>query len=47
VGSSHHGMARPRVVIGGDGLQICREVANVLNELGTPTKGGPPAWGLG
>jgi len=28
----HHDMARPRVADGGDGLQIWRVVANVLNK---------------
>jgi hypothetical protein len=41
----HHGMARPQVADGGDGLQIWRVAANILNKQ--PTRGGPPAWGLG
>jgi hypothetical protein len=28
----HHGMARPQVADGGDGLQICRVAANILNK---------------
>jgi hypothetical protein len=28
----HHGMARPEVADGGDGLQIWRVVANILNK---------------
>jgi hypothetical protein len=28
----HHGMARPQVVGGGDGLQIWRVAANILNK---------------
>jgi hypothetical protein len=42
----HHGMARPRVADRGDGLQIWRVAANILNKQ-WPTVGGPPAWGLG
>jgi hypothetical protein len=30
--SCHHGMARPQVVDGGDGLQIWRVAANILNK---------------
>jgi hypothetical protein len=44
----HHGMARPQVADGGDGLQIWRVAANILNNSrGQSTRGGPPAWGLG
>jgi hypothetical protein len=32
VASVHHGMARPQVVDGGDGLQIWRVAANILNK---------------
>jgi len=32
VGSWHHGMTRPRVAVGGNGLQIWRVAANVLNK---------------
>jgi hypothetical protein len=28
----HHGMARPQVVDGGDGLQIWKAAANILNK---------------
>jgi len=28
----HHGMAHPRVTDGGDGLQIWKTVANILNK---------------
>jgi hypothetical protein len=38
-------MARPQVADGGDALQVSRVAANVLNKQ--PTRGGPPAWGLG
>jgi hypothetical protein len=31
-GSRHHGMARPQVADGGDGLQIWRVAANILNK---------------
>jgi hypothetical protein len=41
-------VARPQVVDGGDGLQIWRVAANVLNmSSGQPTGGGPLAWGFG
>jgi hypothetical protein len=42
----HHGMARPRVSDRGDGLQIWRVAANILNKQ-TADSGGLPAWGLG
>jgi hypothetical protein len=43
----HHGMARPRVTDSGDGLQIWRVSANILNSSrGQAKVGGPPAWGL-
>jgi hypothetical protein len=32
VGPCHHGMARPQVVVGGDGLQIWRVAANIVNK---------------
>jgi len=32
VGSCHHGMACPWVVGGGDGLQVWRAAANILNK---------------
>jgi hypothetical protein len=41
-------MARPQVADGGNGLRIWRVAANILNSSrGQPTRGGPPAWGLG
>jgi hypothetical protein len=41
-------MARPRVADGGDALQFWRVAANILNKQSRqPTRGGPPAWGLG
>jgi hypothetical protein len=41
-------MARPQVADGGYALQIWRVAANILNKRrGQPTRGGPPAWGLG
>jgi len=33
MGPCHHGMARPRVADGGDGLQIWKIAANLLNKL--------------
>jgi hypothetical protein len=40
-------MARPQVADGGDGLQIWRVAANILNKQSrTADKGGPPAWGV-
>jgi hypothetical protein len=36
----HHGMARPQVADGGDGLQIWRAAANILDRQ--PIKGGIP-----
>jgi hypothetical protein len=45
----HHGMARPQVADGGEGLQIWRVAANIywIISRGQPTRGGRPAWGLG
>jgi hypothetical protein len=41
----HHGMARPQVADGGDGLQIWRAAANILNkQSGKPARGGPTTW---
>jgi hypothetical protein len=38
----------PQVADGGDGLQIWRVAADILNKyFGQPTRGGPPVWGLG
>jgi hypothetical protein len=43
----HHGMAHPQVAIKGDGLQIWKVAANILNKQSqTADKGSPPAWGL-
>jgi hypothetical protein len=45
--SFHHGIPRSQVAGGGDGLQIWRVAANILNSShGQPTRGGPPAWGM-
>jgi len=42
----HYGMARPRVVDGGDGLQVCMVPANELNKkLRTADKGVSQIWG--
>jgi hypothetical protein len=47
-GPGHHGMARSQVADGGDGLQIWRVAANILNmQSRTADKGGTSAWGLG
>jgi hypothetical protein len=41
-------MARPQVADGGDAFQFWRAAANILNKQSRqPTRGGPPAWGLG
>jgi hypothetical protein len=41
-------MARPQVADGGDGFQIWRVAANVLNKQSRTNLGdGPPASGLG
>jgi hypothetical protein len=41
-------MERPRVADGGDGLQIWRVAASILNKQSrTADRGGPPAWRLG
>jgi hypothetical protein len=41
-------MARPQIADGGDGLQIWRLAANILNNVsGQPTRVGPLAEGLG
>jgi len=48
LGPYHHSMARPWVVVGGDGLHVWRVAASILKEqLLTADKGGSPAWGLG
>jgi hypothetical protein len=46
---SHHGMACPWVVDGGDGVQMLMAVAvNVLNKQSrTAKRSGPPSWRLG
>jgi hypothetical protein len=43
----HHGMARPQVEDGGDGLRIWWVTANILNKQSQAADMGPPAWGLG
>jgi hypothetical protein len=44
----HHGMARPQVADAGDGLQIWREAANILNKQSrTADKGWPSSLGAG
>jgi hypothetical protein len=48
VGPSHPGMADTRVTDGGDGVQIWRVAANVLNKQPrTAVRGVPLAWGWG
>jgi hypothetical protein len=43
----HHGMARPQVADGGDGLQIWRVAANILNKQSqTADKGWSSILGL-
>jgi hypothetical protein len=44
----HHGMARPQVADGGDGLQIWRLAANILNKQSrTADKGWSSSLGVG
>jgi hypothetical protein len=44
----HHGMARPQVADGGEGLQIWRVAANMLNKQSrTADKGWPSGLGVG
>jgi hypothetical protein len=44
----HHGMAHPRVADRGDGLQIWRVVANILNKQSrTGDRGWPSSLGVG
>jgi hypothetical protein len=44
----HHGMARPQVADGGEGLQIWRVAANILNKQSrTADKGWPSSVGVG
>jgi hypothetical protein len=38
--SCHHGMARPQVADGGDGLQLWRVAANILNKQSRITNKG-------
>jgi hypothetical protein len=41
-------MTHPQVANGVDGLEIWKVATNILNkQSGQPTRGGPPAWGLG
>jgi len=47
VNPCHHGMARPRVEDGGDGLQIWRVVSDILNKKSwTAEKGCTSSWGI-
>jgi hypothetical protein len=47
VGPCPHGMARPRIVYAGDGLQIWRVAAIMLNKQSrTADKGWSQPWGL-
>jgi hypothetical protein len=48
-GSCHHGMARIQVADGGtvSNMEGSFEYIFIKNSRGHPTKGGPPAWGLG
>jgi hypothetical protein len=44
----HHGMARPQVADGGEGLQIWRVAVNILNKQSrTADKGWPSSFGVG
>jgi hypothetical protein len=46
--SCHHGMARPQVTDGGDGFQIWRAAANILNKQSrTADKGWFSGLGVG
>jgi hypothetical protein len=48
VGPCHHGMALHRVAYGGDGLQIWKMAADILNkQLRTEDKGWSSSFGLG
>jgi hypothetical protein len=43
----HHGMARPQVADGGDGLQVWRVAANILNKQSrTVDKGWSSGFGV-
>jgi hypothetical protein len=47
-GPCHHGMARPRVSVGGDGFQIWRVSENILNKQSqTADKGWSSNLGVG
>jgi hypothetical protein len=47
VGPCLHGMARPQVPVGGDGLQLWRIAANMINKQSRKADmGWPPGWGL-
>jgi hypothetical protein len=44
----HHGMARPKVADRGEGLQIWRAAANILNKQSrTADRGWPSSLGVG
>jgi hypothetical protein len=44
----HHGRACPQVADGGDGIQIRREAANILNkQFRRAKKGWSSSWGVG
>jgi hypothetical protein len=44
----HHGVARPQVADGGDGLQIWRAAVSILNKsLRTDERGWPSSLGVG
>jgi hypothetical protein len=44
----HHGVARPRVAYGEDGLQICRVALNILNNQSlTSEMGRSSSYGVG
>jgi hypothetical protein len=45
VGPCRHGMARPRVADGGTASEYGGQLR--ICSRGQPTRGGPPAWGLG
>jgi hypothetical protein len=46
-GPCHNGMARPQVADGGDGFQIWRVAANILNQSRTTDKGYSSSLELG
>jgi len=49
VGPCLHGMTRQRFAYGGDNLHLWKVTANTywISNREQPTRGGPPAWGLG